>query len=188
MQLVAGVNAQTLLDAKGALSEAQATHIVREACRGLWAAHYAGVIHRDVKPSNIMIAADGAVKLVDFGLAKTQIRGGSSSGLSTPDMIIGTVEYISPEACNGEPVDQRSDIYSLGATFFALLTGRPPFRGNDVAVAYGHCFLPPPDPRESVPAVSDRSAEIAMRAMAKKPADRFATAADMLAALETPPV
>jgi len=184
MQLVRGVNAQSRLESNGPFEPREATRVIAEACRGLRAAHAAGIVHRDIKPSNIMIADDGSVKLVDFGLAKAQVHG-ASIGLSTPNALLGTLEYISPEACGGMPTDHQADLYSLGATYYALLTGRTPYSGPPIAIVHGHCFGPVPDPREVKPEVPAEAAAIVMRAMAKRPEDRFPSAVEMLTALDS---
>jgi urea transport system substrate-binding protein len=162
----------------------EATRIVAEACRGLAAAHAAGLIHRDVKPANIMQSSDGTVKLTDFGLAKAVERLGES--LTATGRVIGTPAYMSPEQCQSEPMDGRSDLYSLGATYFSLLTGVGPYDDSTTApkVMFAHCYKPVPDPRSLDQAIPEGAAAIVRRAMAKEPSDRYPTADAMRADLE----
>ena len=123
MELVDGRTASELLR-EGPLSWTEATRLVADACRGLVAAHEAGLVHRDIKPSNIMRTNDGLVKLADFGLAKVMDDPGPAKNpLTQSGTILGTPHYMSPEQCRGEPVDARSDLYSLGATYYTLLAG-----------------------------------------------------------------
>jgi urea transport system substrate-binding protein len=184
MELVRGTNVQDLLCAKGAFPWPEATRIVADACRGLIAAHAAGLIHRDIKPANLIRAHDGVVKLADFGLAK--VAGQASGFLTTAGDVLGTPQFMSPEQCHAEPLDERSDIYSLGATYYALLVGQPPFNaGQALQVMFAHCSNPVPDPREAFPDIPESCARLVRQAMAKKPAERFASAAAMLADLET---
>src|SRR5207244_7746843 len=109
-------------------------------------------IHRDIKPGNVLLAADGTAKLADFGLAKAPML--LSSRLTQAGTVLGTPHYMSPEQCTSERLDERTDLYALGATYYALLVGRPPFDGNDeVKILYAHCSAPVPDPRAVVPAL-----------------------------------
>jgi serine/threonine protein kinase len=182
MEMVRGGSTQERLRAGGAYDWREATEILAAACRGLAAAHAAGIIHRDLKPANIMRASDGTVKLADFGLAKaTAEMGLSMSNLGSP----GTPSYMSPEQCRFDELDELTDIYSLGATYYALLTGRPPYEGDvPVQVMFAHCTRPVPDPRCVVPETPAACAAIVERAMAKNLGDRFQSAAEMLAASE----
>jgi hypothetical protein len=183
MELVPGGSAHDVLQKQGALPWPAATRVIADACRGLAAAHAAGLIHRDVKPANLMRAPDGSTKLSDFGLARAAEQTGPSvlSSLRAG----GTPQYMSPEQSRGEPLDPRTDLYSLGATYYALLVGRPPYPGDaPLPLMYAHCSQPVPDPRADRPEVPEGCAAIVRRAMAKYPAERYRTAADMLAALE----
>src|SRR5262249_40461060 len=145
--------------------------------------HAAGIIHRDIKPANLLVMADGTVKVADFGLAQAQ--GGEWTG-SDAGRLRGTPCFMSPEQCRGDPVDERSDIYSLGATYFALLTGSPPYDDSGAIVTLvAHCLKPVPDPRTRRPDVPAACAAIISRAMAKEPVDRYTHAADFLADLES---
>lgn len=181
LELMPGGDLQARIGPGRPLPWAEATRAVLEAGRGLAAAHAAGFLHRDVKPSNLLLDAAGRVKLADFGLA----RGG---GLTTtaPNHLAGTPNYMSPEQCRAEPADERSDLYALGATYYALLTGRVPFPGDSaVQVMFAHCSAPAPDPRAAVPDLPAGCAAVVRKAMAKEPAGRYQSADEMLAALRT---
>lgn len=184
MELVSGCTASELLR-QGPMAWTEATRLIAEACRGLAAAHDAGLVHRDIKPSNLMRTHDGLVKLADFGLAKTTDDPGQAKNpLTQSGTILGTPQYMSPEQCRGEPVDARSDLYSLGATYFTLLTGQAPFDDpNPLQVMFSHCSKPTPDPRSQRDDLPQACAEIAMKAMAKSRVERFASAKEMLSAL-----
>ena len=185
MELVRGGNAEEFLRAEGPMSWIEATRVIADACRGLCAAHAAGIVHRDIKPGNIMRSSAGLVKLADFGLAKIADDRAGDPALSAGAAVIGTPQYMSPEQCQAREADVRSDIYSLGATFYALLTGRPPFSGDAVTIAYAHCHAAPPDPRLVHPDIPERCVNVLMRAMAKDPAARYQTADDLLYEFET---
>lgn len=181
MELVNGPNAARVVADRGRLPWAEATGIARDAANGLSAVHAAGFVHRDVKPGNILIAPNGTAKVADFGLAKRTTR----SGLTTVTGVAGTPHYMSPEQCWNELADARADVYSLGATYYTLLTGRPPFAGDTpMAVMYAHCHSPVPDPRAVAADVPAGCAAVVRRAMAKPPADRFASADELRAALD----
>jgi serine/threonine protein kinase/WD40 repeat protein len=182
MELVSGVTASEFLERRGTLRWKTATRIVSAACRGLSAVHDAGLVHRDVKPSNLLISKAGAVKIADFGLARVV---GKSVPTLTGDQAVGTPHYMSPEQCWNETVDARSDIYALGATYFVLLTGRPPYHADlELQIMFAHCNDPVPDPRNVAPDTPAACAEVVRKAMAKAPADRYQTAREMLADLE----
>ena len=186
MEMVAGGSLAGRLAELGRLPWREAVRIAADLCRALTVAHEAGLIHRDIKPGNILLAADGTPKLADFGLVKA---GDSSVGsaLTSPDNVLGTPAYMSPEQCQARPVDGRSDLYSLAMTLFALLTGRPPFPPGELAplqMMYAHVSNPMPDPRERVPEIPAAVAAVVMKAAAKDPADRYPTAGAMMLALE----
>ena len=183
MELVDGGSASDFLKARGPMNWPEATRVIADVCRGLDAAHRAGLVHRDIKPANIMRAADGTVKLADFGLAKAAEATGES--LTGAGQFVGTPEYMSPEQCHAEPTDARSDIYSLGATYFALMAGRSPYAGRTVLqLMMAHVDHPTPDPRDARPEIPAPCVDIVRRAMEKSPADRYPSAAAMLADLE----
>jgi hypothetical protein len=183
MELVNGSNAQEFLNEHGPFPWREATLITADVCRALATAHRAGLVHRDMKPANIMRSTTGLVKLADFGLAKMTDQLESSH--SAAGHLLGTPSYMSPEQCRFDAVDDRSDIYSLGATYFGLLTGRPPFRGDHaVQVMFGHCSSPVPDVRQINPTVPAECQAVLERTMAKLPQDRYVSAGELLAELE----
>lgn len=186
MELLTGGNAHDLLS-QGPIDWWEATRIIADACRGLVAIHETGLIHRDIKPSNIMRGADGTVKLTDFGLAKvTEVAGMTTvtNRLTATSAILGTPQFMSPEQCQGEELDPRSDLYSLGATYFTLLTGKAPFAdAQPLQVMFAHCSKPVPDPRMIRSEIPSACSQVVMQALAKKRVDRFESAAAMLAAL-----
>lgn len=145
--------------------------------------HRAGVVHRDIKPGNVMVTAAGQVKVMDFGIARAVSD--SSSTVAETTAIIGTAAYFSPEQAKGEPVDSRADVYSSGVVLYELLTGRTPFRGDSpVAVAYQHVSETPLAPSEIVDSVPRSLDAVALRALAKDPFQRFQDAASFRAALD----
>ena len=145
--------------------------------------HRAGVVHRDIKPGNVMVTPEGQIKVMDFGIARAVSD--SSTTVAETTNIIGTAAYFSPEQAKGEAVDARADLYSTGVVLYELLTGRPPFRGETpVAVAYQHVSEQPATPselNEDLPRALDL---VALRALAKDPFQRFQTAAEFRAALD----
>lgn len=181
LELVRGGSMQDVLRA-GPLPWAEATRVLADACRGLEVAHRAGLVHRDIKPANLMQSEDGTVKLADFGLARAAEAGLSITGSGS---VLGTPQFMSPEQCRSELADERSDVYSLGATYFALLTGRVPYPGEaPLLVMNAHLWNPVPDPRAFDSAIPTACTAIVQRAMAKQPEDRFANAQALLADLE----
>ena len=186
MELVNGGSADDFLRRRGPFPWAEATRIAADVARGLSAAHAAGVLHRDVKPANIMRGLDGLVKLADFGLAKP-VDGSATSITGVGNVILGTVAFMSPEQAQGGAIDHRTDVYALGATYFALLTGRPPFGDakNSMKMMLAHCTEPVPDPAVLMPGLPAGCGEIIRKAMAKEPSDRYRTAKEMMDALET---
>lgn len=184
MEVVTGGSIDDQLADVGRYSIAEATRITMETCRGLSAAHQAGLVHRDIKPSNLLLTQDGVVKISDFGLAKrTQTQ---TMQVTRVGQIVGTPYYMSPEQCQSQDVDPRSDIYSLGATYYSLLTGKTPFADSDsvVQVMYAHCNATPPNPCDMRSEVPFACATLIERAMAKKPDDRYASADEMRQDLE----
>jgi eukaryotic-like serine/threonine-protein kinase len=178
------VPGETLADAvrrEGRLPAARATAVARDVARALAVAHAAGIVHRDVKPANVMLTPDGRTKLTDLGIARTL----DGEDLTRTTSILGSPNYVSPEQARGERVDARSDIYSLGCVLYEMLTGRPPFEAESpVAVAYKHVHEEPPPPSSLEPTVPTGLDAVTLRAMAKDPAERFATGEDLAAALE----
>ena len=182
MELMGGGSIQDLLQREGKLDWPEATNAIADACRGLAATHAAGLVHRDVKPANLMRSSDGVVKLADFGTAREAPR--ADLDPTSVREIAGTPAYMSPEQCRNEPTDPASDLYSLGATYYALLTGSPPYTAESkIQVMFAHCSARIPDPRDRVPEIPEACAAIIQRAMAKSPRDRYPTAMDMLSDL-----
>jgi eukaryotic-like serine/threonine-protein kinase len=147
-------------------------------CSGLNAAHSRGIFHRDIKPGNLLVRANGELKIVDFGIARL-----ASSSMTASGLIVGTPDYMSPEQARGQEVDQRSDIFSAGAVFYLMLTGRKPFAAPDLtavlAKVQGEAPLPIRDTEAPAPL-----ARLVMKALAKQPADRYQSCAEMMAELE----
>ncbi len=185
MEYIKGPTLRKVVDSTGPFDEARALDITRQIALGLDHAHRnAGIIHRDVKPENILLAPDGTPKLTDLGLARAVVR--EDASLTREGAAMGTPNYISPEQVRGKgDLDGRTDIYALGATLYHLLTGQPPYSGSTPAeVMAKHLNEPPPDPRAIRPAVSPAAAAIIRKAMAKDPAKRYATAGELAEELE----
>jgi eukaryotic-like serine/threonine-protein kinase len=179
---VDGETLKALIDREGPLPVDQALSLVHQIARGLAFAHEHGVVHRDVKPHNVLIDEDGVAKVTDFGIARSV---DPADGLTETGALLGTSEYIAPEQASGQRVDERSDQYSLGTVLYELLAGEPPFGGdNFMVVAMRHIQEPVPSVRDARPDVSPRLDAIVARAMAKRPEDRFPTTEGMMAALE----
>jgi len=176
MEYVVGQSGEAMVQT-GPVAPEIATDIVLQAAAALHAAHRSGVIHRDVKPANLLIGAGGVTKLGDFGMA----LGSAEVGAANAHVRVGTPYYTAPEIWKGSAATAASDVYSLGATYFHLLTGRPPFPGPDVAaVEQGHLRAPPPDPRRFVPTLPASCAALVTRALAKDPHERQGSAMEFL--------
>ena len=174
MELIRGQTLRQVLRTEGALLPRRAAEIAAETAAALAIAHQHGVYHRDIKPGNIMITEDGAVKVTDFGIARAL---DDSEELTRTGAVIGTATYFSPEQAQGLPADERSDVYALGIVLYECLTGKPPFTGESpVAVAYQHVSTMPSPAREINPAVPVEIAAIAEHAIAKDPANRYQSA------------
>jgi eukaryotic-like serine/threonine-protein kinase len=173
MEYFAGRTLTELIAQRGVVPIKDVQDILQQICSGLEAAHHAGVIHRDLKPGNVLVGERGAVKLIDFGLATTLV----GDNLTATGAILGTPHYMAPEQVRGKPVDVRTDVYSLGALAYHLVTGRPPFSGeNAIAVGFAHLSETPDAPRalrRDCPAALDAAI---MAALAKNPGDRPASA------------
>jgi tRNA A-37 threonylcarbamoyl transferase component Bud32 len=182
MEHVEGSSVETALEKSGAFRLARAIALIREVALGLQAAHRKGIIHRDIKPSNLLLGEDDSVKIVDFGLAK-DLSGRNS--ITDEGMVLGTPHYISPEQGRGQAVDQRSDIYSLGATFYHLVTGRPPFEGkSQIAVIVAHVQEDPVAPHLAQPVLPRGVSHVIGRMMASRPDDRYQDYDELLADLD----
>jgi eukaryotic-like serine/threonine-protein kinase len=177
MELLDGTDLGSIVEKNGPLTSAEAGHAVLDAAQGLAAAAKAGLIHRDVKPSNLVRLSSGEVKVTDFGLAKP-VDPGSEPALTAMGVVVGTPDYIAPEQARGETIDERVDIYALGGTLYFLLTGIPPFRTGKPAedkylkVVARHLRNPAPDAAQTNPSVDRALADLAKQMMAKKPAER----------------
>jgi serine/threonine-protein kinase len=173
MELVKGKSLEAVLAERGRpLGVKQALAIVAQACDGLGYAHEMGVIHRDVKPSNLMIGNDGRVKIMDFGIARVQ----GSVRLTRTGAAVGTPLYMSPEQCRGEEGDERSDIYSLGVVLYEMLKGAPPFSGKtDYDLIQAQIKTPPPPLIPDAPGVTPALEAAVMIALSKRPDQRFAS-------------
>jgi serine/threonine protein kinase len=176
MEYVDGHLLKDILEA-GPLEPAEAVRIIEQVLTALEYSHRAGVVHRDIKPGNIMIANNGQVKVMDFGIARAISE--SSATIAETSAIVGTAQYFSPEQARGEAVDARTDLYSAGVVLFELLTGQAPFRGdNPVAVAYQHVNQSPTPPSVLNPKVSPALDAVVLRALSKERFDRFQSATD----------
>ncbi len=163
--------------AEGPLDPAEATRIIGQVLTALEYSHRAGVVHRDIKPGNIMITTSGQVKVMDFGIARA--ISDSAATIAETSAIVGTAAYFSPEQARGEAVDARTDLYSTGIVLFELLTGRAPFRGdNPVAVAYQHVNSDAVPPSSLNPRVSPALDAVVLRSLAKDRFDRYQSASD----------
>ena len=185
MELVEGRSLANVLAEAGPLEPSQATAIAASVLAALGQAHAAGIVHRDVKPSNIMVSYGGTVKLLDFGIAR---RLDDLAGeVTAAGEIVGTPTYLAPEQIEGRPTSPATDVYAVGVVLFEMLAGVAPFNGDSpVATALAHTTAPVPDVRALRPDVPDWLAVAIGKAMAKDPADRFADAAAMQAALTEP--
>ena len=182
MELVEGALLKDVIDA-GPVPEADAVRYVDGILEALEYSHRAGVVHRDIKPGNVMITDAGQIKVMDFGIARAVSD--SSSTVADTTAILGTAAYFSPEQAKGEAVDGRADLYSTGVVLFELLTGRAPFRGESpVAVAYQHVSETPDAPSELNPEVSRALDAVVLRALAKDPFQRYQTAEQFRSALD----
>lgn len=169
------------LQREGPLPEADIVRIAGDVCQGLGFAHAQGVIHRDLKPDNILLHEDGSAVISDFGIARALSGYVASTGV---DMTIGTPQYLSPEQAQGRPLDARVDLYALGVTLFKAATGEVPFASNDwFELARMHVEDAPPSLRKKRPELSKRFERIVMKCLAKHPDDRYRDAADLLAEL-----
>jgi serine/threonine-protein kinase len=181
MEYVAGISLERMLAAEGRVGETRAVRYGREIAQALAAAHAGGLLHRDVKLSNILITQDDGVKVADFGLAKAIVDVGTSTEAGR---LIGSASYVSPEQAQGLPLGPASDLYSLGVVLHRLVTGRLPFEGaSPIAVAVAHVTAPAPTEAQLAREMSPALASIVARLLRKVPAERFASATELAAAL-----
>ncbi|MEO5838166.1 MAG: serine/threonine-protein kinase [Acidimicrobiales bacterium] len=180
MELVEGRTLRFVLDQRGTLPIDRAVQIAASVADALHAAHSTGVVHRDVKPANIILGKDGSVKITDFGIAKS----GFALDLTEAGTYVGTARYVAPEQVRGEPATARSDIYGLGTVLYESLVGRSPFvADHDDALALARLHRDAPSARASRPDVSAALDAIIARALAREPRDRYPTAAELADAL-----
>ena len=186
MEYVAGVSLERVLAGEGRVGEARAVRYAREIAQALAAAHAGGLLHRDVKPANLLITQTDSVKVADFGLAKAIVDIGTSTEAGR---LIGSASYVSPEQAQGLPLTPATDLYSLGVVLHRLVTGRLPFEGaSPIAVAVAHVTAPAPSAAQLAREMSPALATIIARLLQKDPAERFASATELavaLAAIET---
>ena len=183
MEYVDGRTVRDLLQDGHRLLPERSLEIIDGVLRALDYSHQAGIVHRDIKPGNVMVTRNGDIKVMDFGIARAMSD--AQATMTQTAQVIGTAQYLSPEQARGERVDSRSDLYSTGCLLYELLTGRPPFTGDSpVAIAYQHVRENPIPPSRVDPDVPAWADAIVLKAMAKSPADRYQTAADMRADLQ----
>ena len=180
MELVQGHTLRQALDEAGALEPARVIDIAAEVADALQAAHRAGLVHRDIKPANILLCDDSRVMVTDFGIAKVR----DDADHTQTGTMLGSVKYLAPEQVEGGPLDGRADIYALGIVCYEALTGQAPFVADtQAATALARLHTTPPRPRQLQPTVPPVLDDVVMRAIARYPDDRYATAADLRAAL-----
>jgi serine/threonine-protein kinase len=183
MEFVEGRTLRDILRSEGVLPARRAMEIAADVCGALDFSHRNGIVHRDIKPANVMITPAGAVKVMDFGIARAVAD--TSQTVTQTANVIGTAQYLSPEQARGETVDARSDVYSTGCLLYELVTGVPPFQGDSpVAVAYQHVRENPVLPSARNPEVPRVVDSIVMKALAKNTANRYQSAGDMRADLQ----
>lgn len=177
MEYVKGQTLRDIIKANGPLSQRDAEHVMIGVLSALEYSHRMGIIHRDIKPGNIMISEQGIVKVMDFGIARA--LDDSATTMTKSQGVVGTAQYLSPEQARGETVDMRSDLYSAGCVLYEMLTGRPPFTGDSaVAIAYQHVSEVAVRPSTIVPGLPTAWDSICAKAMAKDRQNRYATAAE----------
>ena len=180
MELLDGITLKQYMERRNHMNWREALHFITQIMRGLSHAHSRGIIHRDIKPQNIMVLRDGTVKVADFGIACL-----ADANQTLTQEALGSVHYISPEQAKGERLDERSDVYSAGVVLYEMLTGRLPFEGdNAVSVAIQHLSSVPLDPREINPEIPEALELICKKAICSDINHRYASADAMLADLE----
>lgn len=181
MELIDGITLKQYMEKRGRLNWRESLHFITQIMRGISHAHSRGIIHRDIKPQNVMVLRDGSVKVADFGIACLE-----NASQTLTQEALGSVHYVSPEQARGDRIDARSDIYSAGIVFYEMLTGRLPFEGDSpVSVAIQHLSSIPLSPREINPEIPQQLELICMKAMAPNLDRRYPSADAMIADLET---
>ncbi|TCB93537.1 Stk1 family PASTA domain-containing Ser/Thr kinase [Micromonospora zingiberis] len=182
MEFVNGRTLKEVLGAEGRLQPRRALEICADICAALEFSHRHGIIHRDIKPGNVMLTQTGQVKVMDFGIARALASGATT--MTQTSAVIGTAQYLSPEQARGEAVDARSDVYAAGCVLFELVCGHPPFVGDSpVSVAYQHVREAPPTPSDLNPEVNPAVDAIVLKALSKNPLNRYQSAGEMRADL-----
>ena len=178
---MAYVEGETLASriARGPVSVEEAVRIGTKVAQGLAEAHARGIVHRDIKPGNIALTNEGAVKILDFGLAMVP----GAARITQGDTTTGTAAYMAPEQVRGDPVDPRTDIWSWGVVMYEMLTGRPPFKGDNVPAVIFSILKGDPKPISSISPVPRTLEAIVEKALSKDPSSRYRTAANLLADL-----
>src|SRR3954452_9967809 len=181
MELVDGQTLKEVVQERGPLTPSIAVGLTEQILGALGYAHKRGIVHRDVKPQNVILDPEGQAKVADFGIA----RANNSSEMTQTGAIVGTVQYLSPEQANGDPVDARSDLYSAGIVLYELLVGHPPFDGEAaISIALKHLNERPVPPGQLRPGIPPALEAVVMRSLEKDPARRYQTADEFIAALE----
>jgi serine/threonine-protein kinase len=185
MEYLEGVTLKDLVKSRGALPLGVGLGVATQMCPGLGAAHDTGVVHRDIKPQNMLILPEtGELKIMDFGISRRTTVEPGTSGLTTAGTVMGTPDYMPPEQAQGKPADFRSDLYSLAVVFFETFTGTLPFKGeNPMAVVVAHIQQPAPRPRSVNPKLSAELEALILKGLAKDPAKRWQTTTELLEAL-----
>ena len=183
MELVDGITLKRYIERKGKLTIRETTSIAVQVSMGIEAAHNNHIIHRDIKPQNIIISREGKAKVTDFGIAKA-----ATADATGDNTVMGSVHYTSPEQARGEGSDEKSDIYSLGVTIYEMLTGRVPFDGDTtVSIALQHIQEGVPSPKKLVPEIPDSLAEIVLKCTEKDPKNRYQNMGDIAGAFSGSP-
>jgi len=185
MEYIEGLDLKSLIERKQKFPIQEGVDLIRQVLSGLSVAHAKGIVHRDIKPQNIIIMGTNVAKIVDFGIAKIAGEASATAGMTKKDMIIGTPEYMSPEQALAREVDARTDIYALGIVMFEMFTGQPPF-ASDTAInlLIKQVKQQPPEPRQLNPDIPPTLGKIILRALAKNPEDRFQSVNEMLKILD----
>jgi eukaryotic-like serine/threonine-protein kinase len=185
MEYLEGVTLKDLVRSRGALPLGVGLSIAKQMCHGLGAAHDGGVVHRDIKPQNMLILPETAeLKIMDFGISRVSSVEPGASGLTTAGTVMGTPDYMPPEQAQGRPADFRSDLYSLAVVFFEIFTGKLPFKGETpMAVVMAHIQQPPPRPRSLNAGLPPELEAIILKGLEKDPAKRWPRADEVLEAL-----